>query len=327
MVFSSHKVILTGPLPKSAIDRCTSLFSEFIYPENNQLFSREQLIDNVQGVSGILSMLTQKIDREIIEAAGPSLKVISNYAVGFDNIDIAYATEKGITVTNTPGVLTDATADLAWALLMSVSRRIVEADSFVRQKLFTGWEPLLYLGGDLVGKTLGIIGAGRIGTAMAQRSLGWNMKILYTSRRKNDALEQIGGKKVDLHALLRESDFVSLHLPFTKETHHLLDEQTLGMMKPTAYLINTARGAIIHERALIDALKMKKIAGAGLDVFEFEPKVTEELLTLADVVVAPHIGSATVETRTRMANIAVDNLQAVLQGKRPLHVVNAEVWN
>jgi len=290
-----------------------------------QAIPRDILLEKVRKIDGLLCLLSDPIDRDIIDNA-PSLKVISNYAVGYDNIDVEYASQKGIVVTNTPGVLTDATADLGWALLMSVVRRTVEGDRLVREGNFFGWGPTLLLGQDLKNKTLGIVGAGRIGTAMALRSRGWDMRVLYYDRNRNSFLEEkLGAQKTSLEQLLEESDFVSLHLPLTPETHHLINRQALQRMKTTAYLINTARGAIVDEQALAEALREKRIAGAGLDVYEHEPEVTPELKSLVNVVLAPHIGSATVETRSEMSRIAAVNLLSVLEGKKPPYPVNQEV--
>ncbi len=286
---------------------------------------RDVLLEKVRRIDGLLCLLSDPIDREVMDNAR-SLKVISNYAVGYDNIDVEYASRKGIVVTNTPGVLTDATADLAWALLLSVVRRTVEGDRFVREGKFSGWSPTLLLGQDLKEKTLGIVGAGRIGTAMALRSRGWDMRVLYYDRNRNALLEEkLGAQKTSLEQLLEESDFISLHLPLTPETRHLIDRPALERMKSTAYLVNTARGPIIDEQALAEVLREKQIAGAALDVYEHEPAVTPELLSLENVVLAPHIGSATVETRSEMSRIAALNLLSVLEGKMPPHPVNREV--
>ena len=230
-------------------------------------------------------------------------------------------------VTNTQGVLTDSTADMAWALLFSVCRRVVEGDRITRAGKFMGWAPLFLLGGDIVGKTLGIIGAGRIGTAMAMRSRGWCMKVLYTTHTNKNAVleEMLGAQKVDLETLLRKSDFISIHTPLTEKTRHLIGVKEFAMMKKTAYLINTARGAVIDEAALVEALRKKVIAGAGLDVYEEEPKLKPGLAALENVVLAPHLGSATVESRNKMSVMAAENIIAVLKKQRPPHCLNPEV--
>jgi glyoxylate reductase len=289
--------------------------------------SRSELLQWVKGQDALVATLTERIDEEVMDA-NPHLKVISNYAVGYDNIDIAAATRRGIPVTNTPGVLTDATADMAWALLMNAARRVTEADQFTRAGKWSEWSPTLLLGKEVTGSTLGVVGFGRIGRAVARRAKGFDMKVVYYSRtRLAIAEEQEWGVSYrPLDALLQEADFVSLHAPLTDETRHLIGREQLRLMKPSAYLINTARGALVDERALTEALREKWIAGAGLDVFEREPHVTEELKRLDNVVLAPHLGSATWETRNEMARLAAENTLAVLRGERPPHLVNEEVW-
>jgi len=287
----------------------------------------DELLRQVKGRDAILTMLSDRVDAKLISEA-ENLKIIANYAVGYENINIKTATAKGIIVTNTPGVLTDSTADMAWALLFSVARRIVESDKLVRTGKFMGWSPTLLLGSDLIGKTLGIVGAGRIGTAMAMRSRGWCMKVLYTTQSNRNVVleEMLGAKRVDLETLLKESDFISIHIPLSEKTKHLIGTKELSMMKRTAYLINTARGAVIDEAALVIALKNKQIAGAGLDVYEEEPKLKPGLAELDNVVLAPHLGSATVGTRTKMAIMTVENIIAVLSKQKPKNCVNPEVF-
>lgn len=286
----------------------------------------DELLQHVEGRDAIVTMLSDRIDARLINDA-KNLKVIANYAVGYDNIDVKAATARGIVVANTPGVLTDSTADMAWALLFSVTRRIVEGDKLTRTGKFTGWAPMMLLGGDLVGKTLGIIGAGRIGTAMAMRSRGWEMRVLYITRSSRNAIleENLHAKRVDLETLLKESDFISIHAPLSEKTRHLIGAKELSLMKRTAYLINTGRGAVINEVALISALRNKRIAGAGLDVYEEEPKLKPGLAELDNVVLAPHLGSATIETRTKMSLMAAENIIAVLNRQKPPNCVNPEV--
>ncbi len=320
----SFKIYITRRIPEAGIEVLRPHAQVEIFPEERPI-PREVLREKVRHVEGLLCLLSDTIDREIIDAA-PQLRVISNYAVGYNNIDVEYATRKGIVVTNTPGVLTDATADLTWALLLAVTRRIVEGDRFMRQGKFNGWGPMLLLGQDIKGKTLGIVGAGRIGTAVAERSRGWEMNILYYNRGRNAYLEEhLNARMVELEELLAQSDFVSLHVPLTPETHHLIDEKALRSMKKSAYLINTSRGAVVDEQALVRALREGWIAGAALDVYEHEPQLTPGLSELPNVVLAPHIGSATFETRNKMATIAAYNILDVLQGKKPLYPVNPEV--
>ena len=293
----------------------------------DRVLTRNELLGKVRGLDGLLPLLTDKIDGELMEAAGPQFKIIANYAVGFDNVDLKAATERGILVSNTPGVLTEATADHTWALLMAVARRIPESEKFLRSGKFKGWGAMLFLGGDITSRTLGLVGAGRIGHAVAQRAAGFSMRILYTDEVSNPVLEkEYSARKVPLDELLQESDFVSLHVPLLPGTRHLIDVAALRRMKPTAYLINTSRGPVIDEAALAEALRNGVIAGAALDVFEQEPKVHAELLKLDNVVLTPHIASATIETRSKMATMAATNLLAGLAGQKPPNLVNAEVW-
>ncbi|HAA64756.1 MAG TPA: D-glycerate dehydrogenase, partial [Thermoanaerobacter sp.] len=250
----------------------------------------------------------------------------ANYAVGFDNIDLKEATKRRIYVTNTPDVLTNATAELAWALLFTAARRVVEADKFTREGKFTGWAPNLFLGKAVTGKTLGVIGAGRIGQAFAKMSKGFEMKILYTANTPKEEFEkETGAKYVDLETLLKESDFVSIHVPLTPHTRHLIGEKELKLMKKTAILINTARGPVVDEKALVNALKNKDIYAAGLDVYEKEPEITEELKTLDNVVILPHIGSATDEARRDMAVLVAQNIIDVIEGRTPRTLVNKDI--
>ncbi len=322
---SQYRIYLTRKIPEAGLKLLRPHCQMEIFSEDHPI-PRELLLEKVREVEGLLCLLSDPIDREVIDAA-PRLRVISNYAVGYNNIDVEYATRKGIVVTNTPGVLTDATADLTWALLLAVARRIVEGDSMMRQGQFRGWSPMLLLGQEVKGKTLGIVGAGRIGTAVAERSRGWNMNILYYDRGENRYLEQeLNARRVELEELLEQSDFVSLHVPLTAETHHLIDEQALRRMKRSAYLINTARGAVVDEAVLVRALREGWIAGAALDVYEHEPELTPGLSELSNVVLAPHIGSATIDTRNKMAEIAARNLLDGLNGKRPQFPVNPRVF-
>ena len=317
------KIFVTRRLPDEGIEMLKEHELE-IY-EGNAPPSKEEIIEGVRGKDALICLLTDKIDGEIMDSS-PYLKIIANYAVGIDNIEVEEATKRGILVTNTPGVLTETVADLTWALMMSISRRIVEGDEFMREGKFKGWAPLLMLGGDVYGKTLGIIGAGRIGRAVARRARGFNMKVIYYSRERKKEMEEIGGKFVDLPTLLKESDFVSLHVPLTQETYHLIGEKEFKMMKSSAYFINTARGKCVDERALVKALKEGEIRGAALDVFENEPYVTPELKELKNVIITPHIGSASYETRSKMAVMVAENVIAVFNGKMPPNCVNPDAW-
>lgn len=328
MSLESKKVYLTRPIPEAGEKMLHETFPLFkMNTEDDYVLPTNELIQAVKGMDGIVSLLTDKIDAEVMDAAGSQLKVIANFAVGYDNIDVKAASARNILVTNTPGVLTDATADFAWALLMATARRISESERYARALKYKAWGPKLMLGGDFVGRTLGIVGAGRIGSTFAKRAIGWNMRILYTDEFKNEELEKnLGAKKVDLDTLLAESDYVSIHVPLLPSTHHLFNEETFRKMKPTAYLVNTSRGPVVDEAALAKVLKEKVIAGAGLDVYEKEPEIHPDLLELENVVLAPHIASATRDTRDKMAMMAAKNAIAALSEERPPNLVNPEIW-
>lgn len=316
------KILITRQIPEPGIKRLREKFEVEVFPHDRPM-TKEELLSSIKDKDALLSLLSDQITAEVMDAA-PNLKVIANYAVGYNNIDVKAATERGIKVCNTPGVLTEATADLAWALLMAVTRRIVESDRYVREGHFDGWKPLLHLGGDIYGKTLGVIGMGRIGAAIARRgALGFNMKVLYTANSpKPEAESEFGARKVTLEELLRESDFISINSPLTSETRYMIGAKELRMMKKTAYLINTARGPIVDEKALVEALCQHVIAGAGLDVFEDEPALAPGLTELDNVVIAAHIGSATTETRDKMTLMNAEDIIAVLEGRKPTNLVN-----
>lgn len=315
------KVFVTYRIPEIGLRELKKRFEVFVN-EKDELLKKEEIIELARDADALITLLADTIDREVIDNL-KNLKIIANYAVGYNNIDVDYAKQKGILVTNTPDVLTETTADLAWALLLSVARRIVEADKFVREGKFKGWRPELLLGDDVFGKTLGVIGFGRIGQAVAKRALGFNMKVLYYSRtRKSEELERrLNATYVSLEELLKSSDFITIHTPLTKETYHLIDRKEFEIMKDGSYLINTSRGSVVNEKELVNALKSGKIKGAALDVFENEPEVTSELLQMDNVVLAPHIGSASVETREKMALMVVENVIAALDGLRPPNLV------
>jgi len=326
------KVFITREIPKVGIERLKDKFEVEVWKEY-WAPPRDVLLSKAEEVDAMVTLLTDKIDKELLDRA-PKLRIISQYAVGFDNIDIKYATQKGVYVTNTPEVLTNATADLAMALLLAVTRRIVEADQFVRtgewEKSRTGWHPLMLLGMELNGKTLGVIGMGRIGREVAKRAKSFGMKIIYYDLRRLSQEEEraLEAKFVDLEELLSVSDVVTIHANLTEQTRHLINEQRLRLMKPTAYLINVARGGIVDTEALVKALKEGWIAGAGLDVFEQEPlPASHELTKLKNVVLAPHIGSATTEARNAMAEKVATNLIEFLNGRIPPDLVNKEVVN
>jgi glyoxylate reductase len=289
---------------------------------------REVLLEKVKGLDGLLCLLTDKIDATLMDAAGRQLKVISQMAVGYDNVDVAAATQRGIPIGNTPGVLTDTTADFAWTLLMSAARRVVEGDKFTRAGKWKTWGPIDFLGPDVSGATLGIVGFGRIGQGMAKRAAGFDMRVLYYDVQRYPIVEKsLNAEYVDLETLLRESDFVTLHTVLSPETHHLLNNSRFNLMKRSAIIINTARGPVIDPKALYRALSSGAIAYAALDVTEPEPiRMDDPLLTLDNIIIAPHIASASFQTRNKMATMAAANLSAGLTGERLPTCVNPEVY-
>lgn len=310
-------VLLTRPLAPDILAFLRS-HTDLQVPVEDRPLARSELLTRVEGVAGMLAMLTDRIDEEVLEAAGPSLDVVANHAVGHDNVDLAACARRGIVVTNTPDVLTDATADLTWGLILAASRRIAEGDRLVRAHGPWEWSPTFMLGREVTGKTLGIVGLGRIGEAVARRAKGFSMRLLYHSRRpKPEAEEALGLTYRELDALLSEADIVTVHVPLGDHTRHLFGESEFGSMQRTAIFVNTSRGPVVDEQALADALSAGEIAGAGLDVYEREPEVHPGLLGLENVVLAPHLGSATVETRLAMGMLAARNLVAVLHGEPP----------
>ncbi|MBS3989576.1 MAG: D-glycerate dehydrogenase [Dethiobacter sp.] len=319
------KVYVTRRLPQKALDMIAAECEMQVNPYD-RVMTRQELEEAIKEVDGILCLLTDSIDASLLNL-NPNLKVLANYAVGFNNIDVAACTQRRIAVSNTPGVLTETSADLAWALIMTVARRIVEADRFTREGKFDGWGPMMFLGGDVCGKTLGVVGMGRIGQAVVRRAKGFDMKVIYyNTNRKSEAEENaLGVEYRELDSLLQEADFVSLHVPLMDETVHLIGEGELKVMKNTAYLINTARGPVVDEKALVKALREGEIAGAGLDVFEQEPELEEGLASLDNVVILPHIASASTDTRTKMAMMAAENLLAGLKGEKMPNIINPEV--
>lgn len=310
------RIFVTRKIPERAIDKLKQVFSDVEVFALDRNMTSAEITGSMKNCDVLLCMLTNPIDKAVIDS-NPNLKGICNYAVGFNNIDIAYASSKGIIVCNTPDVLTESTADLTWALIMSASRRIVEGDKIMRNGEFPGWEPMLLLGRDVYNKTLGIIGMGRIGMAVAKRAVGFDMNIIYT--RASGAAQNLPfqAEFADLDILLQKADIVTIHAPLTPETRHLIGERELNLMKQTAVLINTARGPIIDEKALVKALQDKVIFAAGMDVFENEPALEIGLTDLSNVVLLPHIGSASIETRASMALLAVDNAIAIIQDKEP----------
>jgi glyoxylate reductase len=320
---SKPKVFATKPLFPAA---CAVLerHVDAEYWTDAERISRDELLRHISHKDGLICLPTERIDTDLLDAA-PNLRMIATASVGYDHVDLAACTKRGIMVSNTPGVLTDTTADLAWGLLMAVARRVVEGDAWTRSGTWNGFTFDTFLGADIWGKTLGIVGFGRIGREMARRSLGFKMRVLYFSQNRapETAERELNAEFTPLDTVLRESDFVSLHVPLLPATRHLISADSLAKMKPTAYLINTARGPVVDEAALVHALETAKIAGAGLDVYEQEPKVHPGLLSRKDVVLAPHIGSGTIETRTRMAQTAVENVAAFFSGCKPPNALNA----
>lgn len=319
-------MFVTREIPERGLRIIKERFDAEVWP-NYAPPPKNMIIQKAAEVDALASLLSDKIDSEVFHAA-TNLKIVAQFAVGYDNIDVKEATKRGIYVTNTPGVLTETTADFAWALLMAVGRRVVEADKYVRSgKWKVGWHPSMLLGGDVYGATIGIVGLGRIGAAMAKRAKGFGMRILYYDVIRRPNLErELGLEYVELDDLLRKSDFVTIHVPLLKETYHLISEGKLKLMKKTACLVNNSRGQVIDEKALYEALKNKQIAGAGLDVFEQEPTPAgNPLLVLDNVVVAPHISSGSYETRSRMAEMVAENLVSFFEGKIPPNLVNCKV--
>lgn len=324
-MMSKPKVLLTGRIP----DGVMAVLRDTCNVESNtedRPWERKELLERIGDKKGLISMITDDVNRELLDRA-PHLGMIANMAVGYNNVDVQAATARGIPVSNTPGVLTDATAELAFALILATARRVAELDRRTRAGEFKWWAPMQFLGSEVTGKTLGIIGLGRIGQAVARRARGFDMRILYhnRSRMESSSEDSMGVEYADLDNLLAESDFVSLHVPLTKETQYLIGAKELARMKPTAYLINTSRGPVVDERALVRVLRERKIGGAGLDVYEHEPALAPGLADLDNAVLLPHVGSGTLETRTRMASLAVENLLAGLRGDVPPNLLNPEV--
>lgn len=318
------KVLATRPLFPAA-QEILNANCDVDYWTQPESISRDELLRRANDKEALVCLLTEKVNLELLGAA-PKLRIASNVAVGFDNIDVAACTKRGVVATNTPGVLDETTADFAWTLLMAVARRLVEGEALARSGNWKGWDLDQLVGTDVWGKTLGVVGFGRIGRAMARRALGFNMKVIYSDAvRAPEAVEkELRAERKDLNDLLAESDFISLHVPLVAETRGLFDAPKFFKMKPTAFLINTSRGPVVDEAALVHALESKKIAGAALDVFENEPFIHAGLKR-PNVVLAPHIASASIETRTKMACMAAENVVALFRGQRPPNMLNPEV--
>jgi glyoxylate reductase len=316
------KVVVTGKIPAVALKRLRAEHTVDAWEDESPI-ARDELLKRVAGAEAIVSLLTEKIDGELLDVAGKQLRSVSNVAVGYNNIDVPACRERNVLVTNTPGVLTEATADIAMALILMSTRRLAEGERVIRAQQPWQWGMFYMLGSSIQGSQLGIVGMGQIGAAVARRARAFGMTIAYTKRSPLDAetAKELNATHMELDELLATSDVVSLHCPYSPETHHLMNASTIGKMKKSAYLINTARGPVVDEEALATALQQGKISGAGLDVFEKEPTVHQALIGLDNAVLIPHLGSATVETRTAMANLAVTNALAVLSGKTAPNLV------
>jgi lactate dehydrogenase-like 2-hydroxyacid dehydrogenase len=318
-------VYITRGIPDETIATLREHFDVDVNPDDRAL-TREELLQSVRGRDAVVTLLTDKIDGDVLDAAGPQCRIVANYAVGFNNFDLDAATRRNVVMTNTPGVLDDATATHAWALLLATARRVSESERYVRAGQWQGWSPMAFIGQDVDNKTLGVAGLGRIGSKFARKAAAFDMKVIYTDAQRNDAFErETGARFVDKATLLRESDYLSLHLPLLPDTHHYIGAAELAAMKRDAILINAARGPLVDEPALVHALKERIIWGAGLDVFEDEPTLAPGLAELENVVVVPHIASATRQTRLAMGKIVTDNVIRVLNGDAPLNCINPQV--
>lgn len=322
------KIFVSRRLPGNSLDKLINSGHEVQISEFNRPLTASEFLERASGADAVLSFLSDKLDGEVMDALGPQLRVLSNYAVGYDNIKVDDATERGIVITNTPSdEVNESVAEHTWALLLALTRRIVEADESTRRGAYHGWEPGIFIGQNMVGKTLGVIGLGRIGSMTARRAKGFGMRVLYFNRSRDEKAEQeIGLEFVDFDRLLSESDVVSLHVPLTEETRHMMNKDAFAKMKKGAYLVNTARGAVVHEQDLADALRNGQLAGAAIDVFDNEPYVNPELIAMENVILTPHIASATWEARNKMGDQSVDAILKVLNNEKPDNMVNEEVW-
>ena len=330
------KIFVTRKIPGTALDRLKSSGHEVGVSEFDRPLTPKELLEKSRGADALLTLLTDKIDGEAVDTIGPGLKIISNYAVGFDNINIPEVTSRGVLVTNTPSdEVNEAVAEHTWALMLALARRIVEADEATRRGAYKGWEPDIFLGVNMIGKTLGIIGLGRIGSMVARRASGYKMNIFYNKKTRDEDLEkELGVQFVELPELLSKSDFVTLHVPLTNETRHMIskawpfgqNKDTLGQMKDGAFLINTARGGIIDEHDLVESLKSGQLGGAALDVYDAEPNIDPELIGMENVILTPHIASATWEAREKMGEQAVVAILDTLGGKKPENLVDEKIW-
>lgn len=322
------KIFVTRQVPGDSLEKLKASGHDVVISDVGRPLTPEELLEKSKGVDALLSLLTDKVDGDVMDAIGPQLKIVSNYAVGFDNVDIRGASDRGIIVTNTPSdEVNEAVAEHTWALILALTRRIVEADEATRNGAYRGWEPDIFLGHSLIGKTLGIVGMGRIGTMVARRAQGYKMNIIYNKHTRDmECEEKMGVKYCELDTLLAESDIVTLHVPLTEETRHLISKEALAKMKRRSFLINTARGQVVEENALVQALRHGDLTGAGLDVFDNEPNISPELISMPNVIATPHIASATWEARNKMGEQAVAAILDTFAGTKPQNMVDDKVW-
>ena len=322
------KIFVSRKIPGNSLDKLTSSEHEVKISEFGRPMSAEEFLERAKDADAVLTLLTDKINSEVIDAIGQQLKIVSNYAVGFDNIKVDDATDKGVVVTNTPSdVINESVAEFAWTLMLALAKRIVEADEATRRGAYKGWEPAIFLGVNMIGKTLGIVGLGRIGSMTARRAKGWGMRVLYNKRSPDlKAEEELGVEFADLDKLYAESDFISLHVPLTEQTRHMINVEAFSKMKKGVVVVNTARGPVISEQDLVNAIRDGKVGGAGLDVFDNEPNINPELVGMENVILTPHIASSTVEAREEYGRLAVDAILQTLSGTMPENIVNKEVW-
>lgn len=322
------KIFVTRKIPGEHIEKLSSGGYEVEVSKFDRPLTPEELLEKAKGVDTLLTLLSDKINGDVIDAIGPQLKMVSNYAVGFDNINIEEATNRGVVITNTPSdEVNGSVAEHSWALMLALSRRVVEADGATRRGAYKGWEPDIFLGQIMAGKTLGIVGLGRIGTMVAKRAKGWEMKVVYNKRKPDKKKEaELGIEYKSFDDLLAESDYVTLHVPLTEETRHMIKKETLSKMKKGSFLVNTARGPVVDEHELALSLKDGHLAGAALDVFDNEPNIDPELVMMENVILTPHIASATLEARNKMGEQAVNAILDAFSNKKPENLVNPDVW-
>ncbi len=322
------KIFVTRKIPGNYLEKLKEAGHEVVVSEFDRPLTEEEILERGKGVDALLCLLTDRINGDVIDAIGPQLKIISNYAVGFDNVDLKAATDRGVVIVNTPSdEVNESVAEMAWTMILALAKRIVEADEATRRGAYKGWEPDIFLGVNLRGKTLGIVGLGRIGTMVARRAQGFEMKVLYNKHsRDEEAEKELGVEFTQLDELLGTSDFITLHVPLTEETRHMINKDSLAKIKKGGFLINTSRGPVVNEHDLVEALRNGQLAGAALDVYDNEPNIDPELIAMENVILTPHIASATVEARNKMSEQAVAAILDVSEGRKPENLVNKEVW-